>query len=361
MENHEQFMKEALKLAVKGAGHVSPNPMVGAVVVRGGKIVGRGWHKKFGSHHAEVNAIKSVNGSLKGATLYVTLEPCNHKGNTPPCTDNIIASGIKKVVYGMSDINKKISGCGGRYLKKQGLLVTSGVLKKECRDLNRGYVKVQTRGLPQVILKLASTIDGKIATSTGSSRWITGEKSRRAVHQMRAKADAIMVGAWTVVADNPELNVRNISGGSDPVPVIIDLKLESSLSSKVYKKGRNAIVYTGNDASKATIRRFVSKGVDVVTMARTKAGFNLKAVLKDLALKGFNSVLVEGGAGLAGSLLKSSLVDEVKLFVAPKIIGADGISVVGELGIKDINKALILKNKTVTQIGDDLLIEGLVE
>ncbi len=355
---HEKFMREALALAVRGEGHVSPNPMVGAVVVRKGLIVGRGLHKRAGAPHGEINAIKSVKGSLKGATLYVTLEPCCHYGKTPPCTDFIIESGIKKVVFGMKDVNPEVSGKGARVLKKNGITVIGGVLRAECRDLNIAFVKVHTRGLPYVTLKLAMTLDGKIATSNGQSKWITGEASRRMVHELRSKADGIMAGAGTVIHDNPQLNVRGISGSLSPVPIIMDLKLETSLSSKVFKKGRGAILYTSKNSSKAKGRRFLSHGVDLVTLPETKGGFSLKSALKDIAGKGINSILVEGGAHLAGSLLKEGLVDEVKLFVAPKLIGGDGVSAVTGLDIKNINKALSIKDKSITEIGDDILIEG---
>lgn len=364
MKNDEKFMDEALSLALKGMGNVSPNPVVGAVVVRKGKVVGRGYHRRAGSHHAEVSAIRNVKGSLDGATLYVTLEPCCHHGRTPPCTEFILNSGIKKVVYGMKDVSPHVNGKGDRFLRKHGIEVVSGVLRKECRESNKAFIKAHTRSLPYTTLKLAMTLDGKIATSTGQSKWITGPDSRRIVHVMRSKTDAIMVGAGTVNYDNPRLNVRmNGSGKSsvvDPVPIVIDAKFETSLSSKVYGKGRDAIVYTSTKASKATVRRALSKGVDVVTMPETKSGFSLKSAMKDIVSRGINSVLVEGGGTLAGSLLKEGLVDEVCLFIAPKIIGGDGISAIKGMDIKNISKALNLKNKTVTEVGDDILIKGVI-
>jgi diaminohydroxyphosphoribosylaminopyrimidine deaminase/5-amino-6-(5-phosphoribosylamino)uracil reductase len=295
----------ALRLARRGLGRTSPNPAVGAVVVKGGKVISSGYHRLAGLPHAEIEALKSLDKKeLRGATLYVTLEPCCHHGRTPPCTEAIIASGVKSVVVGALDPNPRVAGKGIRVLKAAGITVTNGVLEEDCASLNDWYAKYITTGLPYVTLKLASTLDGRIATASGESRWITGEEARRYVHRMRLKTDAVMVGASTVVKDDPELTVRHVRG-RDPMKVIVDSTLRTPLGSKVFRstaKGRaegdgGLVIFTARGASKRKISMVRAAGAEVVTLPGTVDGVSVRRVLKKLGEMEKATVLVEGGGG----------------------------------------------------------------
>ncbi len=359
-----RFMRLALSLAERGAGYTSPNPAVGACVVKGNRIVARGYHRKAGLPHAEVEALSSCRESLEGGTLYVTLEPCCHWGRTPPCTDAIIRSGIKKVVIGLKDPNPKVRGRGIKLLKSAGIEVISGVLERECREINSPYIKYITKKLAFVTLKLASSLDMRIATAEGESKWITGEASRTHVHRMRSLSDAIMAGISTVLKDDPLLTVRYVRGGN-PRRVVVDSLLRIPLDSKVLKledsdKGV-PVIFTTGAASPAKIKKIISSGAVVITVPKVRGGaggVDIRKVLKELAKLGITSLFVEGGGRLAASLLKHKAVDRVFLYMSPIFLGSDSIPSIGPLGIKALKASPRLKNMRVKRIGEDILVEG---
>lgn len=367
----ERFMREALVLAKKGIGRTSPNPAVGAVIVKNGRIIARGFHKKSGRPHAEIEAFKNARGLVKGATLYVTLEPCCHYGKTPPCTDAIIRSGIKRVVAGMLDPNRLVAGKGIGILKRAGIDVATGVLQEECAKLNKWYIKYITKKMPYVTLKLAMSIDGRIATAGGESKWITGTEARRHAHRMRSEADAVMVGVNTVLKDDPALTVRLVKG-KNPARVIVDSSLRTPLNAHAFDNVKNArlIIFTTRAASGDKIQKAQAKGAEVVIVPKTKIGVDpkkgvdpkrgvdLKRVLKELGLRGICSLLVEGGGALGASLIKAGLVDKVSFFMVPMALGGDAKAAIGPLGIKKISKAVVIKDMTMKRVGRDILIEG---
>jgi diaminohydroxyphosphoribosylaminopyrimidine deaminase/5-amino-6-(5-phosphoribosylamino)uracil reductase len=357
-----KFMRLALRLALKGQGKTSPNPMVGSVIVsRSGEVLARGYHEKAGLPHAEIlalSALKAAGKKAKGKTLYITLEPCVHFGRTPPCIDSIIEAGIKRVVIGAKDPNPLVAGKGIRKLRRNGIEVTANVLSKQCVSLNEGYNKFITTALPLVTLKLASTLDGRIATNSGESKWITGAKSRRLVHEMRAKADAVMVGSGTVIKDDPVLNVRGVKGSVDPVRVVLDTRLKTPLNSKLFNGGAPVIIYCSGRSDKKRQEALRALGATVAIVTETKEGLSLKRVLRDLARCGVTSVMIEGGARLAASALKAKLVDKIKIFYAPKLLGGDALSMLGALNVAKLKNAHELKEMRVRLIGGDILIEG---
>ncbi|MBI5345036.1 MAG: bifunctional diaminohydroxyphosphoribosylaminopyrimidine deaminase/5-amino-6-(5-phosphoribosylamino)uracil reductase RibD [Deltaproteobacteria bacterium] len=355
-------MRKALALAGKGMGRASPNPAVGAVIVKNGRVIGEGYHRKAGLPHAEIEAISAIRGrkgTARGATLYVTLEPCCHWGRTPPCTDAIISSGIKRVVLGMKDPNPLVSGKGIRILKDAGIDVVAGVLDAECRSVNEAYIKYITVKRPFVTLKLAVSLDGRIAACTGDSKWITGVKSRRLVHRMRSLTDAVMAGGSTVARDDPALTVRLVKG-KDPVRAVVDSSLKIPLSSRVFGRGRpgGLIIFTTGKAGADKIRKARERGASVVVVPASKEGVLLKSVLKELGRRGITSLLVEGGGRLAASFLKGGLVDKMALFLSPVILGGDGKPSIGRLGIKKVSAGLRLMDMTERKVGQDILIEG---
>ncbi len=357
---HVHFMREAIALAKKGLGRTSPNPAVGAVIARNGTIVSRGFHSKAGKPHAERIAIERIRKIDKGSTLYVTLEPCCNYGRTPPCTDIIISSGIKKVVTGAVDPNPKVSGRGIRILRRAGIEVVTGVLKEECKALNEQYEKYITTGLPFVALKLATTLDGRIATKTGESRWITGIEARRFAHRLRSVYDAVMVGRNTVVKDDPELTVRLVSG-RNPKRVVLDSMLRTPPDAKVFNniaKGDELIIFTTSKARPSDIKKARDKGASVIISRAGKNGLSLSHALKELGRRGITGVLVEGGATLAASLLRQGLVDRLMVCVSPMIIGGDGVSAIGSLGIKKLGLALRPKRMSAKMLGRDMLFNG---
>ncbi len=354
-----KFMRRALRLAIKGQGRTSPNPMVGSVCVSaGGKVLGQGFHEKAGLPHAEILALEAAGKKAKGATLYITLEPCVHHGRTPPCVDSIISAGIKRVVIGTGDPNPLVAGKGIMKLRRAKVEVTTGVLAKQCVSLNESYNKFITTGLPLVTLKLASTLDGRIATASGESKWITGTKARRLVHGMRAKFDAVMVGSGTVIKDDPRLNVRGIKGSVNPVRVVLDTRLKISPGARLFNRGGPVLVYTTKRANKKKIEALRALGADVVIVSETKEGLSLKRVLSDLAGRNIASVMIEGGARLAASILKAKLVDRLSIFYAPKLLGSDAMPMIGVLKIKKLKDALEIKDMKVRAMGDCFLIEG---
>lgn len=373
----EKFMREALRLAVKGKGKVSPNPMVGAVIVKNGIIVGRGFHKAVGEAHAEVNALHDAGEAAKGSTLYVNLEPCNHYGRTPPCTDAILRAGIKKVVIGMMDPNPHVTGGGAERLRKESVEVVSGVLEEECRYLNRVFVKYVTTGFPYVIAKSAMTLDGKIATRTGDSKWITSESARRFVHSLRSEVDAICVGIGTVIADDPLLTVRykvkKIS--SKPIRVVVDRNLRIPENSNLVDTAGDVPcwVFHGENCDKEKIKRLEGKGVRLFSIPTLANGhLDMKEIFSRLGKEQVTSVMVEGGAGIMGALFESlapsmvgntiPLVDEVCFFYAPKIIADPEAVPLLSSGrtCLSMSEAIELKKVVVKKFQQDVMIRGVL-
>ncbi|SDU31007.1 bifunctional diaminohydroxyphosphoribosylaminopyrimidine deaminase/5-amino-6-(5-phosphoribosylamino)uracil reductase RibD [Desulfobacula phenolica] len=357
------YMSLAISLAGKGKGFTSPNPCVGAVVVKDGRVVGKGFHRAAGLAHAEVEAIDDAGSMAKGATIYVTLEPCNHFGKTPPCTHKIINAGIKKVVVGCKDPNPNVCGGGIAYLRDNGIEVVTGVLQKEAQALIEEFIwYVQNDKIPFVILKCASTLDGRIATATGDSKWITNEKSRAFVHQIRHQVDAILVGSGTLHADNPSLTSR-IEGvqTKDPVRIILDTHLTIKEDANVLTQKSNAktIIVTGTGASKEKRALIESKGAQILEVSLKQEKLDLNELMIKLGQMSILSLLIEGGSVVAGSALKAGIVNKVLFFLAPKFFGSDdGIPVFQGKGPKLIKDAFELKKSTVTLFDTDMLVQG---
>ncbi len=357
----ELFMMECLALAKKGGGYVNPNPMVGTVLVKNGGVIGRGYHKRFGDHHAEVNAIRSSKISVKGSTLYVNLEPCNYYGKTPPCTDLIIKNKISEVVVGMLDPNPIISGKGVAQLRKAGIKVRVGILEDECKKLNEAFTKYIETGIPFVTLKIAQTLDGLIADKNGKSKWITNETSRVFVHHLRSRYDAVLIGANTVNCDNPSLTVREVNG-RNPIRVILDGSLGVNTNAKVFSgnKSRTILITStksGRDES-SKLKKLLKKGIEVIELPSKKNNsLSLKQMLKKLGPIGIASILVEGGANIFSQFISEKLTDKLLIFIAPKIIGK-GIGGFSNLENLTIAKNIQLKNITTFNLGNDILIEA---
>ncbi len=349
-------MREALRLAELGVGRTSPNPAVGAVVVRGGRRIGRGYHRRAGGAHAEVFALRQAGERARGATLYVTLEPCCHFGRTPPCVDAVLASGVSRVVVGSLDPNPRVRGRGVARLRRAGLRVDVGVLEEPCRALNEDFAKYVTRGLPFVVLKLAATLDGRIAARGGDSRWVTGSTARRRVHQLRNRLDAVVVGSETVRVDDPELTCR-LRGGRHPLRVILDGRLRSPVSAWVFTRDpERTLLYTlADDGAKA--ERLRRRGVTVRRGGGARAG-SLRRVLRDLARDGIKSVLIEGGGVLAAHALRAGLVDRLAVFLAPKILGGDGRPMVAPMQLRRMADALPIADLRLERLGADLFVQG---
>ena len=360
----ELFMMECIALAEKGGGYVSPNPMVGAVLVKNGKVISRSYHKHFGDSHAEVNAIQSSKQSVRGATLYVNLEPCNYFAKTPPCTDLIIKSEISKVIIGCKDPNPIVRGKGIQQLRKAGIKVEVGVLENDCKKLNESFEKYITQKLPFVTLKIAQTIDGKIADKTGSSIWITNPASRKLVHYLRSRYDAILVGANTVIKDNPQLTVRDVKG-RNPLRIIIDGAFRVNPISNIFISSEvKTILFTSKKAVKNNSQkknRLSKSGVEIIELNTKQNGFiSFKEVLKTLAARGIASVLVEGGAQVFSSFILDKLVDKLLFFIAPKIFGK-GLNSFEYLQDQGTGKYIPLRDVSVMNLDHDLLVEAYVK
>jgi len=360
VKTNAECMLSALSLAKKAKDKTYPNPMVGALITRGGRVIGRGYHRRAGSAHAEINAIRSVAGSCRGAEMYVTLEPCDHYGKTSPCTSAIIASGISQVYVAMKDPNPVCAGRGIKRLKKAGLCVNLGLCEAEARDLNRKYIKFITRRFPYVTIKLAESLDGKIAARNGSSKWISSEISRKFVRKIRAEFDAILVGSNTVRVDDPFL-LDEKKKGYNTARIVVDSRLKMSLSSNLIKTVRKSPVMIGTtelaDERKIEKLRKV-RGVRVIVIKSKKGKVALKPFLKQLYKVGIVNILVEGGGRLAGSLIDESLADEVMFFISPKIIGGDGYSSVAGSGAKNVRAATPITNVKVRRMGEDIFVRG---
>ncbi len=356
-----QFMRRALSLAGAGRGKVHPNPLVGAVVVKKGKIIGEGAHERYGQSHAEVNAIFSTTRDLKGATLYVNLEPCAHFGKTPPCTDLILGSKIRRVVVGMKDPNRFVAGRGLRILRSAGIDVVCGVLEEEARELNRDYCHWITHRTPYVIVKAAQSLDGKIATSTGDSKWITEKKSRVFSHELRASADAILVGVNTILKDDPRLDTRLAAIQRYPVKIVLDSFLRTPSSARIFSKtarDRVMIVTTRRAHAKQWTR--LERKAEVLLVPEKGKGFiDWKALLAELGERGIVNLLIEGGGEVIGSAVREKIVQEMYMFVAPKIIGGRAsVSAVGGKGVQFLSQAAAIRDLRAEPIGRDLLLRG---
>ncbi len=356
----ESYIKLAIEIAKKGSGAVSPNPMVGCVIVKSDRIISAGYHEKFGENHAEINAIEKARENLEGATLYTNLEPCSHFGKTPPCVNKIIEKRIKRVVIGTNDMNPLVSGSGIRKLKSAGIDVKVGVLENECIELNRFFFKYITEKIPYVTLKAAQTLDGKIADKSGDSKWISSLDSRKYVHKLRANYDAVLVGYGTVLKDDPKLTVR-LAEGRNPRRIILDsnLDLNNKFKLLVNNKDGKLIILTSkrNIEKKGKIKKILSHKAEIIFVKEDANGkLNLKSALKELAKVNISSILVEGGREVFTSFIKKNLYDDIMLFLTPKLIGC-GVSLLGNINKQNIKSALKLRVRNTEKIGDDFLIE----
>jgi diaminohydroxyphosphoribosylaminopyrimidine deaminase/5-amino-6-(5-phosphoribosylamino)uracil reductase len=353
------YMKLALRLALRARGQTSPNPLVGALVVRNGRIVGRGYHRKAGLAHAEVIALDEAGPLAEGATLYTTLEPCTHFGRTPPCVHRIVSSGIKKVVIGSIDPNPLNNGKGVNLLEEHGIKVEVGVLGDELNRLNEAFIKYISRKIPFVCVKVAQSLDGRIATSSGDSKWITSDKSRGLAHRLRGRYDAIMVGVNTLLRDDPKLDAW--FSRRQPVKIIVDSNLSTPAKAKVFSGPSPVIIVTlpAKPGQETENRKILAGKARILEVKEKEGQINLKDMLKMLARLEITSILVEGGGTLIGSLFDEGLVDKVIFFISPKIIGgAQAVGSVMGRGVARVDKALRLKKLRLRHIAEDILIEG---
>jgi len=358
----EFFMRRALKLAKKGEAWVSPNPMVGAVIVKKNRIIGEGYHQKFGDNHAEINAINHATETIEGSTIYVNLEPCTHYGKTPPCIEKIIACKPARVVIGTADPNPLVAGGGIKALKRSSIETTVGILEETCKRINERFFKFIRTGTPFVTLKFAQTLDGRIATSAGHSRWISSEKSLRFAHMLRSHHDAVLIGVGTLIKDDPELTIR-LTRGRNPLRVVVDSRLRISPDARVLKNqnmAKTIIATTGHAVSGK--RTLLDKmGIETVVVEQDNDHrVDLTKLFVELGKRNISSVLVEGGAAVITSLLTEKLTDRVVIIIAPKIVGK-GVEAVGDLGIQRMDEALRLTYRKILRKGDDLIVDGRIE
>ena len=367
MQEKEEYMRRALELARKGEGHTSPNPMVGCVVVKDGRIISEGYHEKYGEFHAERNALTRCTEDTAGADLYVTLEPCCHQGKTPPCTDIIIEKKIARVFVGSMDSNPLVAGKGVQILREHGIYVETGILEEECLKLNEVFYHYITTKTPFVVMKYAMTLDGKIACATGDSKWVTGEIARAQVHRMRGRYRGIMVGIGTVLADDPMLNCR-VEGGVDPVRIICDSNLHIPLESQIVKTASEieTIVACSQESLEAErkqekIRKLKEAGIQLIGTEGAH-GVNLVELMKKLGEQNIDSILLEGGGTLNASALEDGIVNKVYAYIAGKLIGGmDARSPVEGMGIDRMADAITLKDMEIERLGDDFCIVGYVK
>lgn len=349
----ERYMSRALQLASRGKSWTNPNPLVGAVLVKNNKIIGEGFHKKFGEAHAEVEAIVAAGKEAEESTLFVNLEPCSHYGNTPPCTETIIKAGIKKVIYGSSDPSQQKSS---RILLNVGIEIIPGILRSESDFLNRKFLYFAQKSLPYITVKFAASLDGKLATKTHGSKWITNEQARKYARGLRPEHQAVLVGSNTIARDNPHLGARG-KNKKDPIRIVLDTELKTSVDSKVYRDS-NAIVFTGKKARERDIKEFRDKNITVHQFASEKIGIN--DVLKYLANQKIISILVEGGGEVIGSFADSGFVNEIYAFYAPIIIGGRQSRSISGAGIEKVKDAMTIKNPKIKKFNNNFLIYGLL-
>jgi diaminohydroxyphosphoribosylaminopyrimidine deaminase / 5-amino-6-(5-phosphoribosylamino)uracil reductase len=359
MRNDETYMRRALALARRGRGRVEPNPMVGCVIVRDGEVIGEGWHRKFGGPHAEVHAVNQAKGRVRGATVYVTLEPCCHHGKTPPCADLLIEQKVQRVVMATRDPSAKVSGKGARKLRRAGIEVEVGLMETEAKALIAPFAKLTTTGRPWVIAKWAMTLDGKIATRTGQSKWISSPEARTVVHRTRGQVDAVIIGAGTALADDPELTCR-WARGRQPKRVVLDGSAKLPLTSKLVRSAREVpvIVSVSERADKQRLEALSAAGCQVVVLPDADGRIALPALLDLLGSMEMTNVLVEGGGEVLGACFDANLVDEVMVFVGPKIVGGPAKSPVLGHGVADLTTAFCLGELKSRRLGDSFLITG---
>ena len=356
-----QFMKRAIDLAENGYGHVNPNPLVGALIVKNGKIISEGFHEQYGKAHAEINAINNTKQNLKGATLYVTLEPCNHQGKTPPCSDRIIREGIQRVVIGMKDPNKKVPGNGHVKLREAGLEVTTGILEDEVEKQNEVFIKYIKTGIPFCVLKTAMTLDGKISTYTGDSKWITNERSRKFVHQLRHRYSAVMTGVNTIIKDNPLLNDRSGSEKpSHPLRVVVDSGGRTPLDSQVLDTKEVKTVIAVTDRAPQEFRKSVEKrGAELIICPSIDQKVDLIYLVNELGKKGIDSILLEGGSTLNFSALRQGIIDKVYSFISAKMVGGQTANTpMGGTGFEKIDDAITMNITGIEKFENDILVES---
>ena len=355
----QNYMLQAIQLAKQGEGWTNPNPMVGAVIVKNGRIIGKGYHKKCGELHAERNAIASLTESAEGATIYVTLEPCCHYGKTPPCTEAIIEQKIKRVVIGSRDPNPKVSGKGIKMLQEAGIEVIEDFMREECDRLNPVFFHYITTKTPYVVMKYSMTLDGKIATKTGASKWITGEAARAEVQHMRHRYMGIMAGIGTVIADDPMLNVR-VEGWKSPIRILCDSGLRIPLDGQIVKsagKYRTIVAYADSENTEAKRKRLHEMGVETICCPDENNQVDLKKLMKYLGEEGIDSILLEGGGTLNDSALRAGIVQEVQAFIAPKLFGGmNSKTPVEGIGVRFPSEAVKLKCVDICQVGEDIRI-----
>lgn len=361
-ELDRKYMARALQLALRGAGHTRPNPMVGAVLVKDGRIIGEGWHKQYGGPHAEVNAFASATEDPEGATLYVSLEPCSHYGKTPPCADLIIRKKVARVVAALEDPNPLVSGRGFRKLRANGIRVTVGVLAEEARHINDVFLTYVTRKRPFVLYKAAMSLDGKIACHTGESQWISSEKSREEVQRLRGILSGIMVGAGTVIADNPRLTCR-MEEYENPARIIVDGKLRVPLESRIFHEPGRNIILTTSEASLEKKKALENLGVELIEADSEEPGkVDLKSAMLALGIKGIDGILLEGGPTLAASALEAGIIDAVRFYIAQKIIGGrEAPSPFAGIGAAHMNEVVPLTDAVYGTSGDDLWIQAYIQ
>ncbi len=362
--NHEQYMEMALGLAQKALGRTSPNPIVGALIVKDGKVIGRGYHQKAGTPHAEIHALKEAGEAARGAIMYVTLEPCSHYGRTPPCVDAIIKAGLSEVIIAMEDPNPLVAGKGIEMLKVAGIRTVTGILEEKARRSNEVFYMYMTTGKPFVALKTAMTLDGKIATPQGDSKWITGEVARQAVHQLRNRYDAVMVGLGTVIKDDPQLTTRlDTQSGRDAHRIIVDSRGEIPLESRVLSlnSAADTLIAVTHLASGDKLRLIQEKGAKVLNCPVCDGEVDLVYLMNKLGEQGITSILLEGGGTLNAAALRTGIIDKVYAFIAPKILGGvDSLTPVEGVGMEWVKDAISITDTQVTRYGEDVLIEGYV-
>jgi diaminohydroxyphosphoribosylaminopyrimidine deaminase/5-amino-6-(5-phosphoribosylamino)uracil reductase len=349
-----EFMEQALELAGRGLYTATPNPRVGCVVVRDGAVVGTGWHEKAGMPHAEVLALKAVGARSRGATLYVNLEPCSHHGRTAPCADAIIEAGVQRVVAAIQDPNPKVAGAGFAKLRAAGIAVEHGLMEEEARELNIGFFARMTRGRPWMRMKIAASLDGRTALANGKSQWITGEAARDDGHRWRARACAVLTGFGTVRDDDPQLNVRGVDTLRQPLKIVVDSKFETSPSARLLKEGKTLVVGAVNDAKKIALLK--GAGAEVVIIPNEHGKVELLKLTEELARRELNEIHVEAGTKLNGSLLQAGVVDELLVYLAPRVIGDSGGGMFNLPELTELSQATELKIREVERIGVDLRI-----
>lgn len=353
----ETHMDHALRLAARGLGNTWPNPAVGCVIVAGGRVVGRGWTQPGGRPHAETQALDMAGAAARGATAFVTLEPCAHHGRTPPCAEALVAAGVARVVSALTDPDPRVAGRGHAILRSAGIAVTEGVLSEAAARLNAGFLKRVTRGLPFVTLKLAATLDGRIATAGGESRWITGPQARRSVHALRMQHDAVMVGSATARADDPDLTVRDMGATRQPVRVVLDRRLSHDPSSRLGRTAGRVPVWMvhGATAPAAARAAWAATGAELIEVAEGPGGLDLAAALSALAARGLTRVLSEGGGTVAAALIRAGLADELALYSGAVLIGAEGQPVLAGLGLAALAEAPRPRLRESRVLGADVM------